>query len=285
MEAIDSGVQSKVLVDMNLTFAEVNGRKLVLDLYRPRNCGAPLPIIVWIFGGAFFQDNRLVQAHRASWLAKYGYAVASIDYRLSSEALFPAQIHDCKAAVRWLRAYATLYNLDTENFGVWGASSGGYLSTMLGVTSGVEAFEGNLGSILESSSVQAVVDFYGPTDFLKMDETRLPDGQKHNVGNSPESRLLGAPIVEIPEKVKEANPLTYVNESAPPFLILHGVKDLLVPVNQSEILYEALNNAGGDVKLFKLEGVGHGGPQFYRESGCTPIVGAMVLAFLNQHLK
>ena len=278
------------LVDRNLTIASVNGRNLVLDLYRPKKQEEALPVVVWIFGGAFRIDNRVAQTHAATWLTQHGYAVAVISYRLSGEALFPAQIHDCKAAIRWLRANSTTYNLDAEHIGAWGSSSGGYLSTMLGLTGGVEALEGDLGNMGESSRVQAVVDFYGPSDFLKMDEARLPDGQWHYPTDSPESQLLGAPIQQVPEKVREANPITYVNGSAPPFLILHGTEDLLVPVNQSELLFTALKEWGVESAFFKLVGAGHGGPRFWVEQpgsrvGPEPVVRAMVLAFFNQHLK
>jgi acetyl esterase/lipase len=278
-------------VERNLPFASVNERNLMLDLYRPKTTKSALPVVVWIFGGAFRIDNKTAQQHAATWLTQHDFAVAVINYRLSREALFPAQIHDCKAAIRWIRANAAKYNLDKEHIGAWGPSSGGYLSTMLGVTGEVEALEGDLGNAEESSRVQAVVDFYGPSDFLKMDEARLSNGQWHYPADSPESQLLGAPIKEIPEKVKQANPITYVNESAPPFLILHGTEDLNVPVNQSEIFFAALRKAGVDATFFEVIGAGHGGPQFYTEDSFTthaswrPVIRAMVLAFFNQHLK
>lgn len=272
----ETGVQA----DRNLTFAAAGGRNLVLDLYRPGKQEGAMPVVVWIFGGAFRMDNRLAQAGQATWLAQHGFAVAVISYRLSGEALFPAQIQDCKAAVRWLRANAADYQLDATHIGAWGISSGGYLAAMLGTSGGVEALEGNLGNGKGSSRVQAVVDFFGPTDFLKMDVARLPDGMKHDPADSPESQLIGAPIQQVPEKVSKANPITYVNGSAPPFLILHGTKDRLVPVNQSELLFAALSEASVDAAFFELVGVGHGEPQFH-----TPMVHAMVLAFFNQHLK
>ena len=290
-EKLDQVKETGVQVDRNLTFASVNGRSLVLDLYRPEKMDCALPVVVWIFGGAFRFDGRVAQQHAATWLTQHGFAVAVISYRLSGEAIFPAQVHDCKAAVRWLRANAAAYNLDAEHIGAWGPSSGGYLSAMLGITGGVEALEGDLGNNKQSSRVQAVVDFYGPSDFLKMDEARLPDGQWHYPADSPESQLVGAPIQEVPEKVRATNPITYVNASAPSFLILHGTEDLNVPVNQSELLFAALKDAGVDVTFFKLVGAGHGGPQFYTEDSLTlrarwkPVVQAMVLAFFNQHLK
>ncbi len=290
-KTLDQAKDLEVQVDRNLIFATINRRNLVLDLYRPKEQGGILPVVVWIFGGAFRIDNKVAQQHAATWLTQHGFAVAVISYRLSSEALFPAQVHDCKAAVRWLRANAAVYNLDKEHIGAWGPSSGGYLSTMLGVTGGVDALEGDLGNNEESSRVQAVVDFYGPSDFLKMDEARLPNGQWHYPADSPESQLLGAPIKEVPEKVKQSNPITYVNGSAPPFLILHGTEDLNVPVNQSEILFAALKTAGVNATFFELIGAGHGGLQFYTEESFTtraswrPVIRAMVLAFFDQHLK
>ena len=290
-KTLDQAKDLEVQVDRNLIFASINGRNQVLDLYRPKEQGGILPVVVWIFGGAFRIDNKVAQQHAATWLTQHGFAVAVISYRLSSEALFPAQVHDCKAAVRWLRANAAVYNLDKEHIGAWGPSSGGYLSTMLGVTGGVDALEGDLGNNEESSRVQAVVDFYGPSDFLKMDEARLPNGQWHYPADSPESQLLGAPIKEIPKKVKQSNPITYVNGSAPPFLIIHGTEDPNVPVNQSEILFTALKTAGVNATFFELIGAGHGGLQFYTEESFTtraswrPVIRAMVLAFFDQHLK
>jgi acetyl esterase/lipase len=285
------GNEAGVRVDKNLIFATVKGRSLVLDLYRPEKMDRALPVVVWIFGGAFRIDNRVAQEHAATWLTQHGFAVAVISYRLSGEAIFPGQVHDCKAAVRWLRANAAAYNLDAEHIGAWGPSSGGYLSAMLGITGGVKALEGALGNIKQSSRVQAVVDFYGPSDFLKMDEARLPDGQWHYPADSPESQLLGAPIQQVPERVREANPITYVDGSAPPFLIIHGTEDLNVPVNQSEILFAALKEAGVDATFFKFVGAGHGGPEFWGSGvqgvrlSPVPVVQAMVLAFFNQHLK
>jgi dipeptidyl aminopeptidase/acylaminoacyl peptidase len=128
--------------------------------------------------------------------------------------------------------------------------------------------------------VQAVVDFFGPTDFLQMDAQAIPGGQKHDPAGSPESQLVGGPIQENREKVARANPITYVTADDPPFLILHGDRDPLVPVGQSELLFAALRKAGVSVTFHKIVGAGHGGPEFQ-----SPVARAMVLAFLNQHLK
>jgi acetyl esterase/lipase len=225
-----------------------------LDLYLPRE-GKGLPLIICVHGGAFMTGDKADMVP-ADFLAR-GYAVASINYRLSGDALFPAQIRDCKAAVRWLRAHAAQYGLDPRRFAAWGASAGGHLVAMLGTTGGVKELDvGENASV--SSRVQAVVDNYGPTDFLQMDAHRLPNGQAHDRADSPESRLVGGPIHERPEDVARANPITYVTRDAPPFLIVHGDSDPLVPHHQSELLEAALRRAGVPVTLYTVRGGGHG---------------------------
>lgn len=275
-ESIPAGVKA----ERNLLFAKVGGKELRLDLFLPARSAAPVPVVVWIFGGAFRENNRLQQEGGAAWLATHGYAVAAIEHRVSSEALFPAQIQDCKAAVRWLRAHAAEYRLDPSRIGAWGESSGGHLASMLGVSTGVKEFEGDAGNAGESSQVLAVVDFFGPTDFLQMDKAAPPGGMKHDPADSPESLVIGGLIQENPEKVRRANPITYVTKDCPPFLIVHGDRDLLVPCNQSELLFEALQKAHVDAAFYKIVSAGHGGPAFH-----TPVTSAMVLAFFDQHLR
>lgn len=269
-----------VHVQKNVVFASIGAKELQLDLFLPDSPAGKLPVVVWIFGGAWRTNNRLRQEGQAAWLATKGYAVAAIDYRLSSEALFPAQIEDCKAAVRWLRANAAKYGLDSSRIGAWGESSGGHLASLLGVTGGVKELEGGSGNLDQSSRVKAVVDFFGPTDFLQMEKAALAGGTNHDSPNSPESLVIGGPIQENREKVARANPLTYVAKGSPPFLIVHGDRDPLVPCNQSEILFEALQKAGVEVSFYKIVSAGHGGPQFQ-----TPVTKAMVLAFFDEHLK
>ena len=269
------------VIERDLVFARVGGKNLVLDLYRPEHRSRDLPVVVWVYGGAWRTRNRAQQAPRASWLAAHGYAVAVIDYRLSSEALFPAQVNDCKDAVRWLRTNAAKFGLDAGHIGAWGESSGGHLATLLGVTGGVAELEGDLGNADQSSRVQAVVDFFGPTDFLQMDAHVLPGATlKHDPPASPESLLVGGAIQENVQKVARANPLTYVTKDAPPFLIVHGEQDLSVPLHQSELLYEALKKAQVDVTFYKIAGAGHSGSIFY-----TEMMQAAVQAFFDQHLK
>ncbi len=270
-----------VEVVRNLVYARPGGTELLLDIYRPEKPEGPLPVVLWIYGGAWrsgSKDDR--QTAGATWLARHGFAVVAFNYRLSQIAKFPAQIHDCKAAVRWVRAHARQYGLRSDRIAAWGASAGGHLAALLGASGGVADLEGDLGNESESSRIQAVVDFFGPTDFLQMDAMAPPGGMRHDSPDSPESQLIGGPIQEQREMVARANPITYVSADDPPFLILHGERDPLVPVGQSEILFAALRRAGVPAIFHKIAGAGHGGAEFQ-----NPVVRAMVLAFLNQWLK
>jgi acetyl esterase/lipase len=271
-----------------LAYVTQGSQSQTLDLYAPKKA-KNVPLIVWIHGGGFlFGSKEGFPAEPIPLqLLLERYAVASINYRLSPEAVFPAQLEDCKAAIRWVRAHAEGFGLDPNRIGVWGASAGGNLAALLGTTGAVRDFDvgENLGF---SSRVQAVCDFYGPTDFLQMDAQRLPDGQIHNTRNSPESRLVGGPIQENPDKVRRVNPIIYVGKSVPPFLIVHGTLDRLVPFNQSELLVAALKAAGASVKFHPVQGGGHG--QYFGADGgyglyADPAVEPMVKAFFATHLK
>ncbi|HEY3280709.1 MAG TPA: alpha/beta hydrolase [Armatimonadota bacterium] len=245
-----------------------------LDLYLPAK-GSRLPLIIWIHGGAFrFGDKG--DDVPTGYLSE-GYAIASLDYRLSGDALFPAQIEDCKAAVRWLRANAARYRLDPRRFAAWGESAGGHLAAMLGTAGATKQFD--VGSNLRvSSRVQAVVDYFGPTDFLQMDAHRPHDGQVHDAEDSPESLLVGGAIQKHPDKVAMANPITYITKSAPPFLIAHGDQDPLVPHHQSVLLVAALRKAGVPVTFRTAKGSSHGNLR-------DPEVPRLTKAFLAEHLK
>jgi len=248
----------------NLEYARPASGPLLLDLYLPET-GGPFPPIVWIHGGAFRAGNKggiwykpiLNQTQR-------GYAVASIDYRLSGTAIFPALVEDAKAAVRWLRANAARYNLKTDRIVAAGESAGGYQAVMLGTSGGVAELEGAPGNAGESSRVQGVIDFFGPTDFLAMDDgaSTCKTPQVHRTPKSPESLLLGCNLDECPAQVKAANPITYVSRDDPPFLILHGTADCLVPHSQSQRLYDALRAAGVKADLHLLPDVGHADQRF-----------------------
>ncbi len=190
----------------------------VLDIYLPES-GENLALIIYVHGGAFRAGSK-DQVPVLDYLEK-GYAVASLEYRFSQHAIFPAQIEDAKAAVRWLRANSTRFGIDPDRFAAWGQSAGSHLAMMLGVTDGVTEFE--VGENLDvSSAVQVVIDNYGPTDFAQMDAHRLPDGQKHNPADSPESRLVGGALQENLDAVARANPITYVSKGYAPSLVVHG---------------------------------------------------------------
>jgi acetyl esterase/lipase len=261
-----------------------------VDIYLPDEGEGPFPVSVSIHGGAFMAcDKADMQVLPMLEGLKRGYAVVAVNYRLSWEAIFPALVHDVKAAVRWLRGNADWYYFDPERIAAWGGSAGGYLSAMLGVSDGIDELEDlSLGNPDQPSNVQAVVDWFGPTDFLKMDEQLAAsglapmEGTEHSGENSPESWLLGGKITDIPERVKEANPETYIRENAAPFLIQHGVADPVVPVQQSIRLAENLQRVCGDsrVVLELFEGFEHGDRRFE-----SPVNVKRVLDFLDQHLK
>jgi acetyl esterase/lipase len=226
-----------------------------LDLYLPET-KEKLPLIIRIHGGAWFAGSKEYEGPQD--YLQDGFAVASINYRLSQHAIFPAQIQDCKAAVRYLRANAQKYNLDPNRFAAWGESAGGHLAALLGTTGDVNEFD--VGENLSvSSRVQAVVDYFGPTDFLQMEAHRLPNGMHHNSPDSPESKLIGGNVQDNPQKAAKANPITYVKKDALPFLIIHGDTDPLVPHHQSELLEAALKKAGVPVTFYTVKGGGHGG--------------------------
>jgi acetyl esterase/lipase len=181
------------------------------------------------------------------------YVGASINYRLTDEAAWPAQIHDCKAAIRWLRANAAKYHIDPERIGVIGSSAGGHLVAMLGVTGGVEALEGSLGEHSGvSSRVACVVDLYGPTDL-----TDMPEREARRPG-SPVAKLVGGPVQDRRETAREASPVTYVSSDDPPMLIIHGTADPTVPFDQSTRLEKALKAAGVSVLLVPVTDGVHG---------------------------
>jgi acetyl esterase/lipase len=269
-----SGLPDGAQVINDIQYVPGGHERQKLDLYLPRD-GQNWPLVVWIHGGAWQGGNK--ERPPALPLLRRGYAVASINYRLSQHATFPAQLEDCKAAIRWLRAYADEYGYDAERIGVWGASAGGHLVALLGTTSDVKTFD--VGEHLDQSSgVQAVVDFFGPTDFLQINaqagtESRLD----HDAPNSPESRLIGGPVLDNPEKANRANPITYISDGDPPFLIMHGEEDHTVPIGQSELLDAALQKAGVHSTFRRVPDAGHGfgGPEIART----------VRSFFDEQLK
>ena len=228
-----------------------------LDLVLPVPVTKTAPLIAWIHGGGWEQGSYHQNPARA--MAERGYAVASIGYRLSSQAKYPAQIEDCKAAIRWLRAHAAEYGIDPGRIGVWGASAGGHLAALLGTTAGDRRFD--VGENLDqSSAVRCVIDSFGPSDFLHWGDPSLTAA--YNTSNNALARLLGGRLADHVELARLASPVTFVNKDAAPFLIMHGADDPVVPVQQSVVLDAALRKAGVESTLIIVPDGGHGGGMF-----------------------
>lgn len=244
----------------DLKFAEVDGKPLLLDLHLPKNVENP-PLVVWIHGGGWRAGSRK-RAHLKA-VVEHGYAMASISYRFSNEALFPAQIHDCKGAIRWLRANAEEYGYNADSIVVAGSSAGGHLSLLVGVTGDVKELEGTVGGNLDQSSrVQGIIDYYGPSDFALRGKTQPERAYTTKSGSF---ALLGGVKHGkiIPELEKQASPAQFVSADDPPLLVFHGTNDKTVLLDQSERIVELYRNAELPAELVVLDGAGHGGDRFY----------------------
>jgi len=248
-------------VKYNLNYLDGENPRQTLDLFIPESLeeDETLPLIVWIHGGGWRGGDKKSghSPNRIPTFVSTGrYVGAAISYRLSEEARWPAQIHDCKAAIRWLRARFKKFGINPEKVAVWGTSAGGHLASMLGTSSGLKDLEGELGKHLRKSSrVQAVINGYGPSALLQMDDH--PSKIIHNAPYSPESKLIGAPIQKAKAKALQASPITHVSADDPPFLHFHGTNDQLVPYHQSEILHEALRANDVTSTLITIQGGGH----------------------------
>jgi acetyl esterase/lipase len=240
----------------------------MLDIYLPAKESRSYPAIIVIYGSAWFGNN--LKGSDLKTLAKplldAGFAVIMPNHRSSADAKFPAQINDIKAAIRFVRANASKYSIDATFIGITGSSSGGHLSALVGTSGLVKNYtvgsttvdiEGNIGAYTSvKSTVDAVVDWFGPTNFLMMES--CGSTLKHNAPNSPESSLIGGPIQDNKDKCALANPITYIDSNDPPFLILHGDKDPLVPHCESEMLNDALNKAGVSSRFVLVPNAQHG---------------------------
>ena len=242
-------------------YAGTNNDRQALDMALPirRKSGKRLPVLAYIHGGAWRAGKKNGGLNRLHGFLRSGdFIGVTIGYRLSQDAKWPAQIHDCKAAIRWLKANAKKYNLDGDRIAVHGTSAGGHLASMLGTSSGVLEMDGLLGAYTgQSTSVRCVIDYFGPTNFLRMNdfESRID----HDAENSPESQLIGMPIQKNKKLTLTANPISYIDKNDAPFLIMHGTKDMAVPYNQSVILHKALKKAGVSSTLLTIVDGGHGG--------------------------
>jgi acetyl esterase/lipase len=251
-----------------------------LDLFVPKS-DKPLPLIIWVHGGAWQGGSKAGNNPALQFLAK-GYAVAAINYRLSQHAIYPAQIQDCKEAVRLLRASAKKYNLEPDRFGAWGASAGGHLVALMGTTAGEKDLARADSPRKDvSDRVQCVVDFFGPIDLTRMAAQAGPNSKlDHDAPNSPESKLVGGPIQENKKKAATANPINFVDKDDALVLMLHGDADPLVPLGQSEIFLDALKKAGVAAELVVIKGGGHGGAGFGSKENLQKIE-----SFFDTHLK
>jgi acetyl esterase/lipase len=240
--------------------ANSNGHKL--DLYLTQNAAQPQPVVIWTAGSAWMADTgKRNAAGVAAELHPAGYAVVGASIRSSSQVRFPGQLHDIKAAIRWVRANSAKYQLDPNRIAMMGDSSGGWTTAMAALTGDAPDLEGVIGTIGVSSRVQAAVAFYPPTNFLEMDAWALrkcAPPQCHDDVTSPESRLVGCAIQSCPEPTQAANPVRYISAADPPLMILHGGSDPLVPHHQGELLYMALNKACRDAVFISLPKAGHG---------------------------
>ena len=240
-----------------------------LDVYVPPGDG-PFPLVIWVHGGGW-QNGSKDGGNPAVPLLRRGYAVASINYRLSHHAVFPAQIRDCQAAVRFLRTNAKKFNVDPARFGAWGASAGGHLVALLGTASDCAEF-GGYGVIKDGDDrVQAVCDWFGPTDLARLSPPAVKD--------NPVAKLLGGDTGTKKDLAAKANPITHVTKDDAPVLILHGDEDRLVPVSQSELFRDALKKAGVECELIVVPGVGHSA-QVAAGGNAEKIA-----AFFDKHLK
>ena len=264
---------SPTFADIDYALAEpATSKGHKLDLYLPAGARTPMPVVIWTAGSAWMSDMGKDRAEViAAQLLPLGYAVAGVSIRSSAQVKCPGQLHDIKAAIRWLRANAAKYHLDPDHIGLIGDSSGGWTTAMAALTGDAPDMEGSVGVKEGSSRIQAAVAFYPPTDFLTMDvwalrkcrssgtgAPNLAAGFCHDDEGSPESRLVGCAIQTCPEKVHAADPTRYITAGDPPLMILHGDSDPLVPHNQGERLYMALNKACANAVFISLPKAGHG---------------------------
>lgn len=257
-----------------LDFAQVDGQTLKLDLYLPKEQASLAPLLVYVHGGAWRAGSR--EGLPLLEFLNHGWAIASVDYRLSGDAKFPAQVHDIKAAIRFLRAQEGTHGYDTKSIVISGSSAGGHLAALVGVTNGHEALEGEVGDYGDAdSSVQAIVSFYGASNLTTILSQSTPHGLSVRVpalelflGGLPEDQLGQATL---------ASPVVHVDAQDPPLLLLHGDQDPQMPINQSHELEGAYNNVGASVRFEVVHGGAHGGEKFYTSAQMERVV-----AFCNR---
>lgn len=240
-----------IIVEKDLVYGKGGDTELRLNLAMPKAGAGPLPVVVFLHGQGWRAGDRTEMDPLVAGIARLGYVGVTVGYRLVPTARFPAQVEDCKAAIRWMRAHAAQYRIDPRRIAVVGFSAGGYLAAMLGVTSAADGLEGNGGWGDASSAVEAVVSFFGPTDFTTRDWP--PDLEREVV-----VPFLGGTFADRPDAYRQASPIHFVTKDAPPFLFFHGVDDALVPIDQSRRLAASLQRAGVQARVVAFEHEGHG---------------------------
>lgn len=268
-----------VTLQKDITYVPGGGASQTLDLYLPDSGGKAVPLLLFVHGGGWHMGSK--DGCPAKFLAEHGYAVASINYRFSQDAPFPAQIEDCRAALKFLRAGAAGFHIQPDHIGVWGGSAGGHLVSLLGTAAGADfstmpAKIADVGKVDPTLQVQCVIDMYGPADFTHIMGVNAAKKDNSAV------KLLGAYASEeeLMAKAKWASPVTYVRSDNPPFLIQHGDADKTVPIEQSKEFLEALQKAGVEVSMTVMPGAGHAGGAFFTEENHKALV-----EFLDKHLK
>ncbi|MEO3813986.1 cellulose binding domain-containing protein [Sphaerisporangium sp. B11E5] len=259
--ALSPPAQAAVYSNIAYAPAQPAGSKgHLLDLYLPTGGLTPRPLLIWHKGSAWSSDEGKTGADAiAAIFNPKGFAVAGVSVRSSAQAVFPAQVHDIKAAIRWLRANASTYQLDPQRFAMLGESSGGWLTEMATLTGGVSSLEGTIGTTGYSSALQTGLAMYSPTDFLQMNAQNLPTGGvNHDSPASPESALIGCAIQTCPTQTALANPMNYVDANDPPLMFLHGQADFLVPHGQSVLLYNKIKTSCGNAQFISIPGADHG---------------------------
>ncbi len=273
----------EIVVEEGLTYGQGGETDLKLDLVRPEEGEGPFPAIVFVHGGGWLGGNRTAHRGHAEEAARRGYVAVTVSYRLmkfdeknketaTAEPIFPAQVHDVKTAVRWLRANAQKYNVDPNRIGAGGMSAGGHLSLMLGLTDSDDGLEGVGGHADQSSRVQAVVNVFGPTE--------MASGYPKSSVQWIFRLFLGGTPEEAAERYKAASPVTYVTSDDPPVLTLHGDKDALVNIGQAKVLDEKMKAAGAPHTLVILEGQGHGFQGEHQKKAMDAM-----WTFFDKHLK
>lgn len=259
-----------------IVYAEVDGRRLSLDLHMP-TADRPLPTVIWVHGGAWRSGSR--QDVPAIELTRHGYAIASVDYRLSVDSQFPAQVHDIKAAIRYLRANAASYGLDAERFAIAGSSAGGHLAALVGVTGGNAALEGDVGRDHEASSrVRAIASFYGASNLGTILSQSTPHGL--SVRMPALQLLLGGQPDQTVQLARLASPVAHVDADDPPLMLIHGDQDPQMPFEQSSELRQTYREAGLEVEFVTIEGGRHGGAVFFTDERI-----AEVARFFDRHMQ